>query len=179
MTSKYKIILIVLVLVSAFICNVVVRMFVIGEQAHRISHLQKIVADAGKGGSSSSNGAVSGVVKGENDVDLILSKIPGEARVTEYASKIGKLIEKNQLKVEKTLVFHSGKEKHDDLVEYKAEIIVLGDYKGIKKFIADLQNMPGLAYLSSADFSRINKGSEEIRFRVGYTVFFKKGDYET
>lgn len=177
MKSKHKIIAPILVLIAAFICNVAVRMFIIDEQVNRISHLQKLVSDAGKG--SGSARAVSGIVKGENDVDLILGKIPGEARITEYASQIGKLVEKNHLMVEKTLVFKSEKNKFEDLVKYNAEIIVFGDYQGIKRLIADLQNLPGVAYLSSADFSRTHEGAEEIRFKVGYTVFFKKGDYET
>jgi len=181
MNKQYKIIISVCAL--AILCNFVAKYYLVNEQNRKIIILQQVIAAARSGSYIQPEIPLRTVSTDQDDINSIVNKIPEEFLFTQYAVKLRKLMDTNELSVEKNLIFKpffktgskSGKTGKSDLLQYNTNIAVTGDYIQIKKFITDILNLPGLAYFSSVNFARSKDNQDRVELKCKLSVFFKKG----
>ncbi|MDA3915445.1 MAG: type 4a pilus biogenesis protein PilO [Deltaproteobacteria bacterium] len=169
MIKQYKIIIIACAV--AILCNIAVKYYLISEQNKNIIALQKIIAAARSGSHlKADTGSTS-----REDISRIMHKIPREFSFTQYAAELRDLIDINDLHVEKTMVFKPEKIKKSDLLKYNTNIVVTGDYRKIKKLIADILNLPGVVYFNSINFTRVKDSQDKVELKFELSLFFKRG----
>jgi hypothetical protein len=177
MNKQYKIIISVCVL--AILCNFVAKYYLVNEQNKKIIILQQVIAAARSGSYIQPAIPLRTVSTSQDDINSIVNKIPEEFSFTQYAVKLRRLMDTNDLFVEKNLifkpVFKSKKTEKSHLLQYNTNIAVTGDYIKIKKFIADILNLPGLAYFNSVNFARSKDNQDKVELKCKLSVFFKKG----
>ena len=181
MNKQYKIIISVCAL--AILCNFVANYYLVNEQNNKIIILQKVIAAARSGSYIQPEIPLQALSTIQDDINSIVNKIPQEFSFTQYAVKLRGLMDTNDLFVEKNLVFKpiftsgskSGKTEKSALLQYNTNIAVTGDYIKIKKFIADILNLPGLAYFNSVNFARSKDNQDKVELKCKLSVFFKRG----
>jgi len=173
MIKKYKIIIIVCAVV--ILCNIAVRYYMINEQNKKIITLQGVIAEARSGSYLKAGIPVQPLSTSQDNISSIMNKIPQEFLFTQYAAELRSLIDTNDLYIEKTLVFKSEKIKSSDLLKYNTNIAVTGSYAEIKKFIADVLNLPGVVHFNSVNFTRAKDNIDKVEFKFELSLFFKRG----
>jgi len=111
----------------------------------------------------------------QEDISRIMHEIPMEFSFTQYAAKLRALMDINDLYVEKTMVFKSAKIKKSDLLKYNTNIAVTGNYRKIKKLIADILNLPGVVYFNSIHFTKVKDSQDKVELKFELALFFKRG----
>lgn len=173
MTKQYKIIIIACVV--AILCNIAVKYYLISEQNKNIIDLQQVIAAARSDSHLNADMSLRPVAISQEDISRIMHKIPREFSFTQYAAKLRDLMDINDLSVEKTLVFKPEKIKKSDLLKYNTNIAVTGNYRQIKKLIADILNLPGVVYFNSINFTRVKDSQDKVELKFELSLFFKRG----
>lgn len=159
-------------------CNIAAKLYLIDGQKNRITILQKKVSAARSGGYlKPDNRPAENLFAEQNDLEMIIHKIPEEFSFTQYAAMIRSLIDKNHLSIKDSLVFTPAKATKTDLLflKYNTNIIVIGSYSKIKKLISDIQNLPGIGYSNSAKLVREKDNKTKVKLNLELSVFFKRG----
>jgi Tfp pilus assembly protein PilO len=172
MTKQYKIIIIACAVV--ILCNIAVKYYLISEQNKNIIALQKVITAARSGSHLQADMSLLSESTSQEDISRIMHKIPMEFSFTQYAAKLRELMDINDLSVEKTLVFKPEKIKKSDLLKYNTNIVVTGNYRQIKKLIADILNLPGVVYFNSINFTRVKDSQDKVEFKFKLSLFFKR-----
>lgn len=170
-----KIKIIIYICVFAILCNIAVKFFIIGNQSKYISFLKKKAIAVRSDTNSAFEKSERQISKQYNDIKIIMNEIPKEFSFSEYAVKVRSLIDKNQLIIQNSLVFSPEETKNLSLRVYNTNIVVTGQYPGIKQFIADIQNIKGLKYLNSVSMTRDTKYRDIIQLSLRLSVFLRKG----
>ena len=173
MTKQYKIIIIACAV--AILCNIAVKYYLISEQNKNIIALQKVIADARSGSHLKADMSLLLVSTRKEDISRVMHKIPREFSFTKYAAELRALMDINDLYIEKTLVFKPEKIKNSDLLKYNTNIAVTGNYRKIKKLIADILNLPGVVYFNSMNFTRVKDSQDKVELKFELSLFFKRG----
>lgn len=174
MEKKYKIIIAVCVVV--ILGNIYAKFAVIEEQAYKIVLFQQVMSAARSQNLIPMEKKLNPVEKMTSDMEKIIRQIPRALSFTELAARVRFLIDRHHLGVKDSLVFRPGKSKMTALVKYHTQVSVNGNYKKIKGFISDLQNVPGLLYLDSVKIVRVEENEAPLKLSLGISIFFKKGD---
>jgi Tfp pilus assembly protein PilO len=173
MTKQYKIIIIACAV--AILCNIAVKYYLISEQNKNIIALQKVITAARSGSHLQADMSLLSESTSQEDISRIMHKIPMEFSFTEYAVKLRDLMDIIDLHVEKTLVFKPEKIKKSDLLKYNTNIAVTGNYRQIKKLIADILNLPGVVYFNSINFTKVKDSQDKVELKFELSLFFKRG----
>ena len=174
MIKKYKIVILVCFVV--LFCNIGAKIYLTNEQSKTISILQRKLFAARKGDDLKPDYSVKPGFSEQNEIKMILHKVPEEFSFTQYASKIRSLIDKNHLFVENSLIFKPEQTEVSDLlmIKYNTNISVTGSYIKIKKLLSDIQNLPGLNFCNSARLVREKDNQSKIKLTLDLSVFFKR-----
>lgn len=173
MIKKYKIIILLCTL--TIVCNVGIKMYIVGQQNNKIRLLQKVIAAARNNQYYMEEKKVVIPAKKRTDVlNFILEKIPEELSFTEYASDIESLIHKNKLSSEHNLIFIPVPSGQDDLLKYETRFVVTGDYYRLKKFIGDVSGLPGLVYLESFNIKRELDNLNVLRLSFDLSIYLRR-----
>jgi len=174
MIKKYKIIILVCFIV--LFCNIGIKIYLTNAQSKTISTLQRKLSTARKGTEMTLDYSVKPGFREQNEIKMILHKIPEEFSFTQFASKIRSLIDKNNLFVEGSLIFKPEQTATSDplMLKYNTNISVTGNYIEIKKLLSDIQNLPGLSYFNSARLVRGKDNQSKIKLNLELSVFFKR-----
>jgi Tfp pilus assembly protein PilO len=181
MAKKYKILVVVSIVL--IVCNIFAKIFILDEQAHKISLLQKELSAARNETSVTVEKKLTPAETLEKEmksgVEKTLGQIPAALLFTESAAKLRRLVDTNHLTVEDSLVFRPEKTKMPALVKYHTRFSVNGEYKNIKGFISDLQNVPGLLYLESVKIVRVTDTEPLLKLSLGIHLFFRTNSVRT
>ena len=158
-------------------CNIIAKLYLIDGQKNKIFLLQKNVSAARSNSYLKSDRSAENLFAEQNDLKMIIHKIPEEFSLTQYAARIRSLIDKNHLFVKDSLVFRPEKAMKSDLLllKYNTNIIVTGSYRKIKNLISDIQNLPGIAYFISARLVRKKDNKTKVKLNLELSIFFKRG----
>ena len=157
-------------------CNVAAKLYLIDGQKNKIFILQKNVSAARSNRYFKSDRSAENLFAEQNDLKMIIHKIPEEFSLTQYAARIRSLIDENHLFFENSLVFRPEKATKSDLLllKYNTNIIVTGSYSKIKSLISDIQNLPGIGYFDSARLVREKDNRTKVKVNLELSLFFKR-----
>ncbi len=174
MIKKYKII--IFICVAALFCNIIARFYLIDGQKDRIFLLQKNVSAVRSNSYLNPDRSARNLFSEQNDLKMIVHKIPEELSFTQYAVRIRSLIDENNLFLKDNLIFRPGKITKSDLLllKYTTNIIVTGSYSKIKNLISELQNLPGIGYFDSARLVREKDNRTKVKLNLELSLFFKR-----
>ncbi len=174
MIKKYKII--IFICAAAMFCNIIAKLYLIDGQKNKIFILQKNVSAARSNSYLKSDRSTENLFAEQNDLKMIIHKIPEELSFTQYAARIRSLIDENHLSLENSLVFKPEKAAKSELLllKYNTNIIVTGSYRKIKVLISDIQNLPGIGYFPSARLIRKKDNKTKVKLDLELSIFFKR-----
>ena len=177
MTTHHKIIIFFSIII--LFCNLIVKFYLIDIQINKINILQKQLVEE-------RNRPLTQKKKEpdsekyffmKNDIDKVIEGLPHIFSLAEYVSRIGALIEKNQLSAGKGIVFKPEPPGRLGLRKCSTTLSLNGGYKGLKGLIVDLQNLPELLTLDRITFSRLSENRKKISLNLGISIYFR-GDLD-
>lgn len=171
MTKKNKIVMLLSILF--IIGNAGVNVFLIDNQKKKIKSIQHRLASARKIAVPDTDSETEKHITARYDIKKAVNDLPHVFTFTEQAGKIGTIIDRNRLYLQKSMLFKSEKSDRLSLTKYSTNIIVTGDYKGLKGFIADIQNSPELICMTNLRFKRSSDNDSRISLACEISIFFK------
>lgn len=173
MAKYFKVIILVCCALGLF-CNVIAKKYFITPQNNRIIILQQ-VAKAARGGHYIKKEKASSPVVVGDEFQKVKAGLPSAATFTRHVALIAALVEKHRLQVEQNLVFEPIETEHPELQGFRASISVQGSYAGVKKLLAEIQNIAGISYIDKLKMSRVKEGRNRIKMDANLVIFFRQG----
>ncbi len=148
---------------------------IISQQEHKIAVLQKVISAARSGRyevKQQKSGKKPVAIAERLEINKILDNMPKEFTFTQYATTIRSFVDKNDLFIDGGLIFKPEKSGDKILLKFNTNLVVEGDYPKLKKFLSDIQNLPGILSINSASFVRARDDLSLISLKIDLSVFF-------
>ncbi len=152
---------------AVILINVVALFLLIEKQRNRIEAIQKSILTEQRRPVARKSGVEWDLNAGvQNDMDSLVERIPHIFLLTRQAGKIVSLTDRNHLRSEKGMLFKPERIDHPFLVNYSTTMTLRGDYRGLKGFIADIQNLPELVSMDELSFTRTSDRALSLNLKI-------------
>jgi len=157
-----------------FFCLVFIRIYFIGAQRDHISILQENIAARRNLMNVRPDPVEALCFRQRESVGKVLETLPRIFSLTEHVGSLCRLIDENGLTVKNGLAFRQGVSERLGLRTYSTSVTVSGDYKGVKGFVADLQNFSGLIRLDNMVFSKTPEDGGGVDLKLDISIYFRE-----